>query len=96
MKKIIEFITESQLSDKVFCEQFNNMFKGTNINKDTITIILTNIDKDFIKKLNKYFITVDNANYIAYESSDDLFINYDTNKDKIISQMADYIIKYKI
>lgn len=40
MKSLNEYlITESALSDKVFCEQFALMFIGTNLTKDTFAII---------------------------------------------------------
>ena len=66
------------------------------IYEDTIKIILNNIDKDFIKKLSNYFVETDNSNYLAYDPGEDTFINYNDNKDKIISQISEYIMKYKL
>ena len=97
MKRLNEYlIYESKLSDSVFCEQFSKMFIGTKLPQDTIKIILNNIDKDFIKKLSNYFVETDNSNYLAYDSGEDTFINYNDNKDKIISQISEYIMKYKL
>lgn len=96
MKNLTEFINESKLSDKVFCEQFSVMFKGTKLNKDTIKIILGNLNKDFIELLSNSFADTDNSNYLAYQPNDDLFINYADNKETIISQISEYILKYKV
>lgn len=97
MKRLNEYlIYESKLSDSVFCEQFSKMFVGTKLPQDTIKIILNNIDKDFIEKLSKHFTETDNSNYLAYDPGEDTFINYDDNKDKIISQISEYIMKYKL
>lgn len=96
MRNLTEFINESKLSDKVFCEQFSVMFKGTKLNKDTIKIILGNLNKDFIELLSKSFVENDNSNYLAYQPNDDLFINYNDNKDTIIEQISEYILKYKV
>lgn len=97
MKRLNEYlIYESKLSDSVFCEQFSKMFIGTKLPQDTIKIILNNIDKDFIQKLSNYFVETDNSNYLAYDPGEDTFINYNDNKDKIISQLSEYIMKYKL
>ena len=96
MKRLTDYIFESQLSDKVFCEQFSIMFKNTKITKDILKQILNNLSLDFVKKLSKYFSTEDITNYVSYEPSDDLFINYNSNKDKIINQIADYMLKTRV
>ena len=96
MKGLYQFINESKLSDTVFCEQFSRMFIGTKLSQETIKIILNNIDKDFILKLSKYFAEQDSSNYLAFDPGEDTFINYDENKDKIISQISEYIMKYKL
>ena len=97
MKRLNEYlIYESKLSDSVFCEQFSKMFIGTKLPQDTIKIILNNIDKDFIQKLSNHFVETDNSNYLAYDPGEDTFINYNDNKDKIISQISEYIMKYKL
>lgn len=96
MKRLNDYIFESQLSDKVFCEQFSIMFKNTKITKDILKQILNNLSLEFVKKLSKYFSTEDITNYVSYEPSDDLFINYKLNKEQIINQICDYIIKTKV
>lgn len=96
MKNLIEFINESQLSDKVFCEQFDIMFKNTNLSKDIMKIILNNLSKDFIIKICNYYSSKNNVEFISYEPNQDLFINYNENKEQIINQLSDFIIKYKI
>ena len=97
MRKLNEYIiNESALSDKVFCEQFALMFIGTNLTKDTFVKILSNIDESYVNKLTKYFADNDSKNFMAYEPSEDLFINYNSNKDKITNQIAEYIVKYRL
>ena len=97
MKSLNEYIiTESALSDKVFCEQFALMFIGTNLTKDTFVKILSNIDESYVNKLTKYFADNYSKNFMAYEPAEDLFINYNSNKDKITNQIAEYIVKYRL
>lgn len=96
MKNLIQYITESKLSDTVFCEQFSRMFVGTKLSKDVLTIILNNLDKDFVLLLSKYFADNDASNYLAYDPGEDMFINYNENKEKIISQISEYLSKYKV
>lgn len=96
MKNLIQYITESKLSDTVFCEQFSRMFINTKLTKDTLTIILNNLDKDFVLLLSKYFSENDASNYLAYDPGEDMFINYNENKEKIISQISEYLSKYKV
>ena len=96
MKRLTDYIFESQLSDRVFCERFSIMFKDTKISKDILKQILNNLSLEFVKKLSKYFAYNDSKNFMAYEPSEDLFINYNSNKDKIINQISDYILKTRV
>lgn len=97
MRKLNEYIiNESALSDKVFCEQFALMFIGTKLTKDTFVKILSNMDESYVNKLTKYFADNDSKNFMAYEPAEDLFINYNSNKDKITNQIAEYIVKYRL
>lgn len=99
MKTITNFINES-LSGKqkeIIGEIFSKLFKGSSLSKDQIIILLNNIDdKEIIYCISRYFSENDTTNYLAYEPSDDLFINYESNKKKIIEQLAEFIYKYKI
>lgn len=96
MKHILEYITESKLSDTVFCEQFSIMFKGTKMTREMIETMLSNLDGDFVLKLSKYFAENDNSNYLAYDPGEDMFINYNEKKDKVIPQITEYLLKYKV
>lgn len=97
MRKLNEYIiNESALSDKIFCEQFVLMFIGTKLTKDTFVKILSNMDESYVNKLTKYFADNDSKNFMAYEPAEDLFINYNSNKDKITNQIAEYIVKYRL
>lgn len=64
--------------------------------KTIVVQILNNLSLEFVKKLSKYFSTKDITNYVSYEPSDDLFINYELNKDQIINQISDYILKTRV
>ena len=97
MKRLNEYIiNESKLSDSVFCEQFSKMFIGTKMTREMFEIILGNLDVDFVLKLSKYFAENDNSNYLAYDPGEDMFINYNENKNKVIPQIAEYLLKYKV
>ena len=92
------FINES-LSNKqkeLIGKIFSVMFKNTKINKEQIEIILSNLDKEELIEISKYFSNNESSDYIAYEPNEDMFINFDSNKEKIISQISEYISKFKI
>lgn len=97
MKTINKFINES-LSGKqkdIIGEIFSKLFKESTLTKDQIIMLLNNVgNKDIIYCISKYFSENDTSNYLAYEPSDDLFINYDSTKQKIIEQLAEFIFKY--
>ena len=98
MQSLLNFVNESlstkqkELVGKIFSE----MFKNTKINKDQFVIILNNLDKDIILEISKYFSTNDSNDYLAYEPNEDMFLKYEDNKERIISQIAEFINKYKI
>ena len=98
MKTIIKYIQESLTSKQgeLVDDMFMNMFKNTKISKDTIKILLSNLDKDIISFISKIYNKNDSSNYLAYEPNEDLFIKYDDNKDKIIDQISEYISKYRL
>jgi len=98
MQSLNIFINES-LSNKqkeFIGKIFSTMFKGSKINKETFEIILSNLDKEELLEISKYFSNNEATDYIAYEPNEDTFINFNDNKEKIISQMAEYISKFKI
>lgn len=98
MKAIYEYINES-LTNKgmnLLCEQISLMFKDSGLLKDNFKIIFSNLDEKIIKGIVDYLSLTDNTNFIAYSPSDDMFINYDNNKETIIEQLSDYFIKYKV
>ena len=98
MQSLDIFINES-LSNKqkeLIGKLFDTMFKDTKISKDQIIIILNNLDKEEILEISKYFSENDSSNYLAYEPNEDMFLNFNNNHDKIISQIAEFINKFKI
>ena len=98
MQSLDIFINES-LSNKqkeLIGKLFDTMFKDTKISKDQIIIILNNLDKEEILEIYKYFSENDSSNYLAYVPNEDMFLNFNNNHDKIISQLAEFINKFKI
>lgn len=98
MQSLLNFVNES-LSTKqkeLVGNLFSIMFKGTKINKDQFIIILSNLDKDILLEISKYFSKNESNDYLAYEPNEDMFLKYEENKERIISQIAEYINKFKI
>ena len=98
MQSLDNFIIES-LSNKqkeLIGKLFSTMFKDTKINKDILSIILKNLDKEELLEISKYFSENDSSDYLAYEPNEDMFLNFEDNQEKIISQIAEYISKFKI
>lgn len=98
MLSLNNFINES-LSNKqkeLIGRLFSNIFKNSKVTKDQINIILNNLDQEEILEISKYFSQNDSSNYLAYEPNEDMFIDFKTNKDKILDQISEYINKFKI
>lgn len=98
MQSLDIFINES-LSNKqkeLIGKLFDIMFKDTKISKDQIIIILNNLDKEEILEISKYFSENNSSDYIAYEPNEDMFLDFENNKDKILGQIAEYINKFKL
>lgn len=98
MQSLNIFINES-LSNKqkeLIGKLFDTMFKDTKISKDQIIIILNNLDKEEILEISKYFSENNSSDYIAYEPNEDMFLDFENNKDKILGQIAEYINKFKL
>jgi len=98
MQSLDIFINES-LSNKqkeLIGKLFDTMFKDTKISKDQIIIILNNLDKEEILEISKYFSENNSSDYIAYEPNEDMFLDFENNKDKILGQIAEYINKFKM
>lgn len=98
MKRFLEYINESLTSKQaeLLNDMFMNMFKDTKLSKDTIKILLNNLDKEIISFISKSYSKNDASNYLAYEPNEDLFIKYEDNKDKILGQISEYISKYRL
>ena len=98
MQSLNIFINEmlSNKQKELIGKLFSIMFKDTKINKEQIGIILNNLDKEELLEISKYFSENESSNYIAYEPNEDMFINFEDNKEKIISQISEYISKFKI
>jgi len=98
MLSLNTFVYES-LSNKqkeLIGRLFSIMFKDTKINKEQIGIILSNLDKEELLEISKYFSENESSDYLAYEPNEDMFINFNSNKEKIISQISEYISKFKV
>ena len=95
MKSITEYIiNESKESDHTFfCETFDTMMKGITFTKDSIAMMLKNLDTEILKSMSDRYNKNDSSNYMTYEPDADLFVK-DENKEKICNQIAEYISKY--
>lgn len=88
-----KMISESAKTN-YFIKEWANSLKDTKLNKDQIVKILSNIDDiKVLKEMSDYFYDNDGQRYIAYQPSDDSFINK-ANKESVVSKMADYIYKF--
>lgn len=98
MQSLNIFINEmlSNKQKELIGKLFSTMFKDTKINKEQIGIILKNLDKEELLEISKYFSNNESSDYLAYEPNEDMFINFEDNKEKIISQISEYISKFKI
>jgi len=97
MKSIKEYIFEEENISKVkpWIDVTIGMFRNaSDISKDTVSNMLYYLcESGRIKKLSDYFFGENQSDYLAYQPSDDEFL--DRNNDrKICSQMAEYITKY--
>jgi len=98
MLSLCNFINES-LSNKqkdLIGQIFSSMFKDTKVSKEQLTAIFNNLDKEIILEISKYFSNNEQNDYLPYDPGEDMFINYEENKDRIISQISEYIQKNKI
>lgn len=98
MQSLNIFINEmlSNKQKELIGKLFSTMFKDTKINKEQIGIILKNLDKEELLEISKYFSNNESSDYLAYEPNEDMFINFEDNKEKIISQISEYISKFKV
>lgn len=98
MQSLNFFINET-LSNKqkeLIGKLFDTMFKDSKLTKDQIYIILNNLDKEELIEISKYFSENNSSDYIAYEPNEDMFLDFENNKDKILVQIAEYINKFKL
>ena len=98
MKSLNIYLCEglSNKQQELISSIFSNLFKNSKLTKDTIYILLSNLSEEIIKLLSNTFSEEDSSNYLPYEPNEDLFIKFEDNKDKILSQISEYISKYKI
>ena len=98
MQSLNIFINEmlSNKQKELIGRLFSIMFKDTKINKEQFGIILSNLDKEELLEISKYFSENESSDYLAYEPNEDMFINFNSNKEKIISQISEYISKFKV
>ena len=98
MKSLNVFINES-LSNKqkeLIGQLFSSMFKGSKVTKDQLVSILSNLDKDIVLEISKYFSNNESQDYLSYDPGEDTFLKYEDNKNKIVDQISEYINKFKL
>jgi hypothetical protein len=96
MIKINEYITEELKKHPLWCEITINMFKSSkNFTKENYSELLDGICdvEGRLKKLSDCLAEKYPKEYLAYQPSDDEFLQ-DDKKDKIKDQIAEFIVKY--
>ena len=91
MKNLKEYITES--TGKSLGSFMITILKGVKTPKETIAEYLNNFEMKDLKEMSDYISKQDNSNYIAYQPTDDEFIN-DSNKQQVIDKISQYLFKY--
>lgn len=91
MRTLSQYITESK-KDEAIAKNIANIFSKTQVSKEIVIKMLSNIDIDVLHNVSDYYYSNDSKNYIVYQPSADLFI--ESKKQDIIPQIADYIIKF--
>lgn len=93
MKDICKYINESSVTQTKQAELIAKMLYGSELSKESYSKMLSNLDIKELKGISDNFAETDNANYIAYQPTDDEFIS-NSNKDSIVSKMSEYIKKH--
>lgn len=96
MKTFIEYIKEdNEKKVPIWINTFIGMLSNTNkISKEALEDMLLYLCKENkIKKLSDYFVESNQSNYLAFQPSDDEFLQ-ESNYSKISSQISEYIMKY--
>lgn len=90
MKSLTQFIYEVSMKED---EMLLSMIEGNSFTKSQLTDMLSNLDLNVIKKISDKLASKYADEYFPYEPSKDMFIS-NTNKDKIVSNISDFLIKY--
>ena len=91
MKTIKDYINESK--DNSIGLFMMTVLKGVKTPKETIAEYLNNFGMKDLKEMSQYIAQKDSSNYVAYQPSDDEFIN-DSNKEQVIDKISQYLFKY--
>ncbi len=91
MKTIKDYINESK--DNSLGLFMMTVLNGVKTPKETIAEYLNNFEMKDLKEMSQYIAQKDGSNYVAYQPSDDEFIN-DSNKEQVIDKISQYIFKY--
>lgn len=89
-------LIESKLSSDDFGEIITGMFRNASkeLTKDAVKNMLTLLwNKKMLNKYSDYLSQTYTKEYVAFQPNSDEFIS-DDNKDKVISQIADFINKH--
>ena len=98
MKKIYEYINESEVKHPLWCMVALSMFTGAkNLTKESIkNMIDTFCDVDGrLKKFSNYLNEMYPKEYLAYQPNDDEFLDKSKN-NKIAEQISEFIVNYII
>lgn len=96
MKTFDEYIFEELYKAPLWCVIATGMFKSSkNLTKESVSDMLDSFCdvEGRLKKYSNYLAETYPKDYLAYQPSDDEFLQ-DDKKDKIKDQIAEFIIKY--
>ena len=94
LKKYI--LTEAKLSTDDFSEILTGMFRNASneLSKDAVKNMLAYLwDNKILNKYSDYLSQAYTKEYVAFQPNSDEFIS-DDNKDKVVSQIADFVNKH--
>jgi len=89
-------LTEAKLSSDDFSEMLTGMFRNASkdLTKDAVKNMLSFLwDNKMLVKYSDYLAQAYTKEYVAFQPNSDEFIN-DSNKDKVITQIAEFVNKH--
>ena len=93
MKNLNDYIVEELSKPKKWTEIVDGILKSSKgISKEVLVNMLSTLYPERLKTLSYYWNSIDSSKFLPYQPSDDEFLK-EENKNKICSQLSDYIMK---